>query len=130
MTMCKSCVASLCLAVAATAPQAAVAQQTTVVTAPTDSFTEKVGYADLDLRSPSGRQALLSRVGKAVNSVCSDALGPSPIFYAQTSCRNWTWAHSRPQVDRAFDRAAALSDRGAAVTAAAMVIVVSGPRGD
>ena len=85
---------------------AALAQPTAVVTAQIEpEFTQRVSYADLDLATKDGKSMLFKRVRSAVNSVCSDMLGPSPIYYAEHSCRRATWWDTRPQMDRALREA-------------------------
>ncbi|MFC7537388.1 UrcA family protein [Sphingomonas sp. GCM10030256] len=90
----------------------------TVVTAPSPNLiTRTVSFADLDLGSAAGRSMLNRRVDRAVRTVCAEALGPSPIFYAQTACHKASWGDSRPQIDRALHG-------GVAAAASATIIVV------
>ena len=99
----------------------AAAQTTAVVTAPNEErFTLAVSHADLDLALASDRKLLLRRVGRAVESVCSESLGPSPVYFAERSCKQWSWRNSRPQIDRA------VSGHPASLSAA--TILVSAPR--
>ena len=85
---------------------AALAQPMAVVTAQIEpEFTQRVTYADLDLATKDGKKLLFRRVRSAVNSVCSDMLGPSPIYYAEHSCRRATWWDTRPQMDRVLREA-------------------------
>ena len=83
-----------------------------IVTAPPDVPTRYVSYRDLDLRSSSGEKILVRRVGLAVKHVCSEALGPSPIYYADVGCRRDSWSDARPQIDRAVRRSRDIASMG------------------
>ncbi len=106
---------------------AASAQEPVVVYAdPVDS--ERVGFADLDLDTVTGRTRLHRRVGGAIERVCDLELGRDglqlPGYYA---CAGNAWGDASVQIAQAVEqsREAALSGSSSiAVTA----IVVSGTR--
>ena len=73
--------------------------------------TRRVGYADLNLATQIGERTLVRRVRTAVNEVCEEEMGPSPLFYYEHSCRVLTWKDTRPQVDQAIARARGMAER-------------------
>ena len=87
--------------------------------------TRHVTFADLNLASASGKRTLERRVRGAVDDVCGEALGPSPIFYAKQACFSETWHEAKPQMARAFERARAMTTSG---MAGAAVITVQARR--
>ena len=114
------------LAFTALGPVSAGHAQTpiTVVKTPDGaSYVQRVRYADLDLAQKGQRKLLLQRVGNAIASVCKRELGPSPLYQAEASCRDWAWRRSRPQVERAVASRLA----GVATFASAAQIVVTSP---
>lgn len=72
---------------------------------PLESRTVRVSYADLDLSSVAGREALERRVGFAVKRVCPER--PSPTEWAKMKiykgCLDKAWAGVRPQLAAAYD---------------------------
>ena len=110
--------AALVLAGAAPAQQAI----TVVKTPDGAAYLERVSYADLDLSQDAARQLLMQRVGSAITSVCRLELGPSPIYQAEASCRQWAWRRSRPQVERAVANRLA---GGTSLASAAQIVVTS-----
>ena len=95
------------------APEASAAVPPLVVTATqTDMPTSRVGYADLNLASRAGEKALHRRVGKAVKSVCDEAVGPSASYDIDLSCRSFAWSGARPQMALAVKRAQEISLSG------------------
>jgi len=111
---------AMCAAVTITAgglfamtPPAVAAEPPLVVTAPdTDLPTRRVGYADLNLASKAGEKTLHRRVGKAVKSVCDEAVGPSASYDIDLSCRSFAWSGARPQMALAVKRAQEISLTG------------------
>jgi UrcA family protein len=67
-----------------------------------------VSYRDLNLNLIAHRKILDDRVGNAVREVCSVGAGnrQSPDY---RMCANQAWAGSRPQITRAYVRAAELA---------------------
>ena len=93
----------------ASVPAAAAPQQPWLnMTQTDDEIAARISYADLDLKSPSGAQALHYRVGYASNEICSSALddGVRRTNYSIAS-RNCTMdlvAANRSQVDNVLRR--------------------------
>lgn len=85
--------------------------------------TRRVAYGDLNLATQIGESALARRVSSAVKEVCRQELGPSPLYYAQTSCRMVTWSDTKPQVAQAIARARGMAAVGAPGFVAAAIVV-------
>ena len=85
--------------------------------------TRRVGYADLNLATQIGERTLVRRVRTAVNEVCEEEVGPSPLFYYEHSCRVLTWKDTRPQVDQAIARARGMAAAGSPPIASAAIVV-------
>ena len=96
-----------------------------IVTAPAVSVTARVGFADLDLASAAGRQMLEHRVGVAVRFVCEGATNPSEIAIPAHYCRTAAWDGARPQMERAYARAAEIAATGSSAIAAAAIRVAA-----
>ena len=103
---------------------AAIGQPTAVVTGPAieRQFTRTVSFADLDLATPGGKKMLFRRVRSAVNSVCSELVGPSPLYFEEVGCRRATWFDTRPQMDRALSLAKQGSDQRVAFAPTAIKV--------
>jgi UrcA family protein len=70
--------------------------------AATDVVVERVGYADLDMRSPLAQAALDSRVSRAIQRVCGFVDGQrGRSDYSYRACADRAWLASRSQVRRA-----------------------------
>jgi UrcA family protein len=106
-------------------PSARPAKQVVVIGE--EQPTRHVSLADLNLRAEDDRKVLVHRVRAAVRSVCDEALGPSPIYYAEQSCRKLTWTDTQPQLSRAFQRAQEVAASGSGMSAVAS-ITVQAPR--
>ena len=105
------------------APDAMARSGPIVVVAPradTDVPTRRVSYADLNLASMSGQNTLNSRVGYAVNSVCTES-NLSFDYYHMHNCKNFAWSGARPQIDRAVQRAREIAATGSSSIAAAAI---------
>jgi UrcA family protein len=65
----------------------------------------RIGYADLDLRTPVGRAALKSRINMAVEALCppADPLGMVTRNY-KSQCRDQAMASIKPQLDALYAR--------------------------
>ena len=85
--------------------------------------TRRVDFADLNLATQLGERTLIRRVRGAVNDVCGEEIGPSPMFYHEHSCRVLTWKDARPQVHQAIARARGMAAAGSPGIAATVVIV-------
>jgi UrcA family protein len=106
--------AAVVLGVAA-APAIARDQPSAVVTAtnPDDVVTREVAYADLNLASAIGEQALIRRVQHVVSDVCLDAVGGTLGYMKQTiTCKDNSWQGASPQIDRAVQRARDIAANG------------------
>lgn len=108
MTM-KSTFASPMLALTASLVAAPlIADDGTVVTGHREVYQERVSFNDLDLTRWGHQRALRNRVHKASERVCIDAEGPLDAnvgFMGEASCTDKTYAHARPQIVAAIDRA-------------------------
>jgi UrcA family protein len=71
--------------------------------------TRIVSYADLNLQSGAGRQVLLRRVAYAVRDLCQVNPGWNglEVYMRDRQCFNQGWNSASPQINRAFDLAAA-----------------------
>ena len=124
---------SMCAAVALTAgglvvlsPPALGKEKPVVVVAPVDQApTRRISYADLDLASLAGETTLNRRVRGAVSSVCNEAVGPSPVLYAEQACRKFAWSGARPQIADAVQRARDIASRGFSPIAATSITIVT-----
>jgi UrcA family protein len=77
----------------------------TVVNAP--RYQERVGFTDLDLRQDDDKRVLISRVKKASGRVCRDMASDHLIEQVERPiCKSATYRKTRPQIRRAFARAA------------------------
>lgn len=93
------------------APSPTVAQESYDVVVrgvPEGSRMHLVSYRDLNLNLIAHRKILDDRVGNAVREVCSIGAGnlQSPDYRL---CANQAWAGARPQIIRAYVRAAQLA---------------------
>ena len=93
------------------APSPALAQEdydVVVRGVPEGSRMHLVSYRDLNLNLIAHRKILDERVGNAVREVCSVGAGnrQSPDYRL---CANQAWAGARPQITRAYVRAAELA---------------------
>jgi UrcA family protein len=97
----------------------------TVTAPPRDVYARTVGYADLNLASLSGQQALGQRVRLAVSGVCKDAVGQGyPSDVRDCSFDSWTRAH--PQMTAAIHRARDIAANGSSPIAAAAITIQVG----
>jgi UrcA family protein len=110
---------------AVTAEAKSGSQRPVVVVAEPEAMpsTRRVAYADLDLATQVGERALVRRVRSAVDAVCEEELGPSPLVYSERACRMFTWNDTRPQVDRAIARAHGMAAARSPGIVAATIIV-------
>lgn len=126
---------SLCASVAASivavssSPATGKSAPILVQAPPEDTVTRHISYADLDLARPAGAHALVSRVGYAVNSLCTEVAvsRESSIMtgVAKKRCSRTTWDQARPQIDLALQRAREIAMTGrSSIAAAALVITV------
>lgn len=76
-----------------------------------DRLVERVGYGDLDLTSAKDRSKLQRRVRLASSNVCAP-LNSGAFSLGFNLCRNEAIAGARPQMERAFERAAQLAATG------------------
>ena len=107
-------------------PPASAAESTLVVTAPDEALpTRRVSYADLNLASRVGEKTLHRRVGKAVTSVCDEAVGPSANYYVEMSCRSFAWNGARPQMNLAVKRAQEISLNGISLIAVTAIHIAA-----
>lgn len=92
---------------------AAAAKDVTVIgqRAEEDRLTERVGYSDLDLTSTKDRSKLQRRVRLASSNVCAP-VNSGAFTLNFHMCRNEAIAGAKPQMERAFARAAQLAATG------------------
>jgi UrcA family protein len=94
---------------------------------PEEIVVRHVSYADLNLAVEAGQRTLDRRVGSAVTSLCTEALGGNDggtsFRYSMIHCSNGAWNDARPQMARAIQRAQELALTGqTAIAATALVI--------
>jgi UrcA family protein len=126
---------SLCVATAITAggglflfsPEASARQPIVVTGPPQDVAVRRVSYADLDLASLSGEKTLNRRVGRAVNSVCLEAVGQQAhdlyVMVDNMRCTRGAWDGARPQIARAVERARQIAATGSSTIAASAIVI-------
>ena len=91
-----------------------------------DQHRTRVGYADLNLASASGKQTLMRRVSGAVYQVCDQPLAGELGLESRSevsSCRSFAWRGARPQVDLAVERAQQIARTGSSSIAAAAITI-------
>ena len=96
-------------AIGAASPAAAQEDYDVVVRGlPEGSRMQLVSFRDLNLNIIAHRKILDERVGNAVREVCSPGAGnrQSPDY---RNCANQAWDGARPQITRAYVRAAQLA---------------------
>lgn len=119
-----SCIAA---AVAGLAGSAIAQDKPAIVYGQRDELVQvrHVSYADLNLASKAGQSTLYHRVSGAVDDVCEDATGPTALTIARQQCRKFAWRGAKPQMDRAFQRAAEIAQAGhSSIEATAIQIAV------
>jgi UrcA family protein len=89
--------------------------------------TQRVSYADLNLASVAGRRHLEFRVGAAVNNVCGTGDGIHEIMSIH-DCTSFAWAGARPQMERAYARAAQIAATGTSSIAPVAIAIIAGPQ--
>jgi UrcA family protein len=93
-----------------------------VVNAPPERVTRRIGFADLNLTTTPGQQALNRRVGRAVKDVCIETSGADDLALrsrmAMSDCMATAWSRARPQIANAVQRAQRMAATGSAVLAA------------
>jgi UrcA family protein len=126
---------SLCSAVAITAAglvvmtSPAFAKAPVVVTAPApdDLVIRRIGYSDLNMTSAAGERTLNRRVGGAVDSLCSEAVGGDGTDFlympARHRCSNTAWDQARPQIAQAVQRARDIASTGSSSLAAVAITI-------
>ena len=129
---------SMCAAVAVTSgglfllASPASARAPIVVTAPLaeDIIVRHVSYADLNLAAAAGLNTLNSRVGGAVEDLCTEAVGgyESGITFKfnMVRCSRDAWSGARPQIAQAVQRAHDIAFTGTS-NLAAVAITISLP---
>jgi len=101
----------------------ASAKDVTVRAAPPEgALSERVRYADLDLASSLGVEALSTRVGGAVTRVCSP-LDQRSTFSEHGACKSFAWNGARPQMERAIARARELASTGTTAIAPVAILI-------
>jgi UrcA family protein len=123
-----SCAATAVTAIGLLAATPAASKGAPVfVTAPTDTVSRHVSYADLNLASVAGESMLNRRVGSAVTDLCLDATGGndgSPNFkLSMIRCDRAAWNGAQPQIDRAVRRARDIATTGFSSIAAAAITI-------
>jgi UrcA family protein len=109
-----------------TSPASARTQRL-VVTAPADTVSRHIGFADLNLVSPQGERALVRRVEYGVNDMCLDGSGGRDgSFDSKTylvRCTGAAWDQARPQIANAVQRARDLAATGSSSIAATALTI-------
>ena len=77
-----------------------------------DPAVAHISYADLDLTSTDGQNALRVRVDTAVRSICGGLADKSSGVFAEINCRSASWQGVHPQIARAVQRARELAATG------------------
>lgn len=75
---------------------------------PADVKVKRVPYRDLNLNLIAHRKVLDERVGRAVREVCDYRTGER-LDSGYSACADTAWAGARPQITRAYVRAAELA---------------------
>ena len=103
-------------------PCRSVPHNLTIIGRSPDQVTRHVSYADLNLASSDGVRTLNGRVGPAVNSVCTEAVGNEDHFTMQ-DCSVHSWGSARPQIAQAVQRARDIAATGSSSIAAAAITI-------
>jgi UrcA family protein len=91
------------------APPAAAQDSDVVIRGmPADTNVRRVSYRDLNLNLIAHRKILDGRVARAVRDVCDYRVQESTAPDYRL-CANGAWARARPQITRAYVRAAELA---------------------
>jgi len=126
-----ACAAALVIAGGAfgSASPALAKVQKLVVTAPAESVSRHISYADLNLASADGERTLVHRVTSGVNDLCLDGSGGNDGSFVfknyMKRCSGSAWDQARPQMTRAVQRAREIAETGtSSITAAALTISI------
>jgi UrcA family protein len=111
----------------ALSPPAFAKNHPVVVVVNPDIVTRRISFADLNLASVSGKTALNRRVGGAIRSLCSEAIGvDDPSFATRAKdkkCRSSAWNQAGPQIERAVGRALGIASTGTSTVAATAITI-------
>jgi UrcA family protein len=107
--------------VVAAAP--AFAKTPTVAATGADNPTLAIRYADLDLTSIDGENALRARAKSAVRSMCAGMGDGSRSTFAEAYCRSDSWKGVDPQIRRAVQQARDLAATGRSQTPAVAIVI-------
>jgi len=123
LAMCGATLIGAVAIVSAAAPvRADPSHNLTIIGRSPDQVTRHVSYADLNLASSDGVRTLNGRVGSAVNSVCTEAVGNEDHFTMQ-DCSVHSWGSARPQIAQAVQRAREIAATGSSSIAAAAITI-------
>lgn len=128
-----ACAAALVIAGGAfgAASPALAKVQRLVVTAPADSVSRHISYADLNLASTDGERTLVHRVTSGVNDLCLDGSGGNDGGFVYKNymkrCSGAAWDQARPQMARAVQRAREMAATGMS-SIAATALTISLPK--
>src|SRR5690242_16877808 len=105
--------------------------QRLIVTAPAESVSRHISYADLNLASAEGERTLVHRVASGVNDLCLDGSGGNDGGFVYKNymkrCSGSAWDQARPQMARAVQRAHEIASTGTS-SIAATALTISIPR--
>ena len=115
-------------AFAAVAPPAYGKTRPVVVVADPDRVVRRISYADLDLASAAGESTLNRRVGGAIRSLCTEAVGSPDLSIdsklADMNCRRSAHEQAKPQIANAVQRARDIAMHGTSTIAATAISIV------
>ena len=115
-------------AFAVVAPPAYGKTRPVVVVAEPDRVVRRISYADLDLASAAGESTLHRRVGGAISSLCTEAVGrPERSIetkLADMNCRRSAHEQAEPQIANAVQRARDIAMHGTSTIAATAISIV------
>ena len=101
---------------------------TVVVVADPDPVVRRISYADLDLASAAGESTLHRRVGGAIRSLCTEAVGPPGMSIetklADMNCRRSANEQAEPQMANAVQRARDIAMHGSSTIVATAISIV------
>jgi UrcA family protein len=92
-----------------------------------DQIRRTVSYRDLDLATSDGAHILYSRVGIAVQDLCSEAVGFDATARVEMKCQHDSWKGARPQITQAVERAKQLAATGKSSIAAVAITISINP---
>ena len=87
----------------------------------------RIGYADLNLASSSGRATLKRRVWSKVHRMCRGGESSFQPTLQDLRCRTSAWVQAAPQIRLAVERARGVASTGASPIAASAIVIAPEP---